>query len=164
MGTAGIQLVRGIDPADLADDLDRLYCYEQVTVAWARALDNRLTGLAEIMLEEPAREHAALAERHAGRLAARIAQLGGAITADPTRFAERAQVDGIDLPGEVGDLAPLSYALVQEQKIIGRYGQLIDRVRGADDVTERLLVSILSAKVAQEDELESGVAAGQSTV
>ncbi|MFI0372061.1 ferritin-like domain-containing protein [Actinomadura sp. 1N219] len=164
MGTAGIQLVRGIDPADLADDLDRLYCYEQVAVAWARALDNRLTGLAEIMLEEPAREHAALAERHAARLAARVAQLGGAITADPTRFAERAQVDVIDLPDEVGDLAPLGYALVQEQKIIGRYGQLIDRVRGADDVTERLLVSILSAKVAQEDELESGVAAGQSAV
>lgn len=163
MGTAGNQLVRGIDPAELADDLDRLYCYEQVAIAWARALDNRLTGLAEILIEEPVRDHVALAERIAGRLAPRIAQLGGVITADPSRFVERSQVDGIDLPDKVIDLTPLTYALVQEQKIISRYGQLIDRVRGADDVTERLLVSILAAKVAQEDELESAVAATPPT-
>lgn len=162
MGTAGRQLIRGLDPADIADDLDRLYCYEQVAIHWARAVDNRLTGMAEILIEEPLREHVALAEGYAGRLAARVSQLGGAITADPIRFVERSQVASVAMPDDPGDpAAVLAYALTQEQKIIGRYGQLIERVRGADAVTERLLVSILSAKVAQEDEIESGLSAYQ---
>jgi ferritin-like protein len=164
MGTAGIQLVRGLDPADIADDLDRLYCYEQVSIQWSRAVDNRLTGMAEILLEEPFREHIALAERHASRLGARVSQLGGAITADPTRFVERSQVASVDMPGDTSDpAAVLAYPLAQEQKIIARYGQLIDQVRGADVVTERLLVSILADKVAQEDEIESGLTASQAT-
>jgi ferritin-like protein len=160
MGTAGNQLIRGLDPADIADDLDRLYCYEQVSIHWARAVDNRLRGLAEIVIEEPLHENVALAERHASRLAARVAQLGGAITADPTRFVDRSQHIGVDMPEDTGDpAAVLAYALDQQQKSIGRYGELIERVRGADAVTERLLVSILADKVAQEDEIESGLSA-----
>lgn len=162
MGTAGNQLIRGLDPADIADDLDRLYCYEQVAVHWARAVDNRLTGMAEILIEEPLREHVAMAERHASRLGARVSQLGGAITADPTRFVERSQVANVDMPDDTSDPgAVLAYPLAQEQRIIGRYGELIERVRGADAVTERLLVSILADKVAQEDEIESGLSAYQ---
>jgi ferritin-like protein len=164
MGTAGIQLVRGLDPADIADDLDRLYCYEQVSIQWSRAVDNRLAGMAEILLEEPIHEHIALAEGHASRLGARVSQLGGAITADPTRFVERSQVASVDMPSDTSDpAAVLAYPLAQEQKIIARYGQLIDQVRGADAVTERLLVSILADKVAQEDEIESGLTASQAT-
>jgi ferritin-like protein len=156
MATAGIQLIRGLDPADLADDLDRLYCYEQVSIHWTRAVDNRLTGPAHFFLEEALGEHIELAVRHASRLGARVAQLGGAITADPTRFVERSQVTSVQMPDDTSDpAAVLAYALTQEQKIIGRYGQLLDQVRGADAVTERLLASILADKVAQEDEIES---------
>ena len=162
MGTAGNQLIRGLDPADIADDLDRLYCYEQVSIHWARAVDNRLRGLAEIVIEEPLRENVALAERHASRLGARAAQLGGAITADPTRFVERSQHISVDMPEDPSDpAAVLAYALTQQQKSIGRYGELIERIRDADAVTERLLVSILADKVAQEDEIESGLSAYQ---
>jgi ferritin-like protein len=158
MGTAGIQLIRGLDPAELADDLDRLYCYERVSIHWAQAVDNRLTGPAAFVMGKPLRQHVELAERHASRLSARIAQLGAAITADTTRFVERSQSASVDVPDDTSDpAAVLTYALTQEQKIIGRYGQLIDRVRGADAVTEQLLVSILADKVAQEDEVESAL-------
>lgn len=156
MGTAGMRLIRGLDPAEVADDLDRLYCYEQVSIHVVRAIENRLTGVASIILEEELPEQVALAERHASRLASRIAQLGGAITHDPTRFVERAQLPAVELPDDPGDLdSVLRYALEQEQRTIDRYGQLLDRVRGLDAVTERLLVSILSDKVAREDEIES---------
>lgn len=158
MGNAGIQLIRGLDPVELADDLDRLYCYEQVSIHWARAVDNRLTGLAHVLLEGPIGEHVERAEGHAGRLAARVAQLGGAITSDPSEFVARSQVASVHMPDDTGDpAAVLEYALAQEQKVIGHYGQLVDRVRGADAVTERLLVSILADKVAQEDEIESAL-------
>jgi ferritin-like protein len=162
MGTAGNQLIRGLDPTDLADDLDRFYCYEQVSIHWTRAVDNRLTGPAHYLLEDALREHIGQAERHASRLGARIAQLGGAITADPTRFVERSQGASVHMPDDTSDpAAVLTYALTQEQKVIGRYGQLLERVRGADPVTERLLVSILADKVAQEDEIESVLATNQ---
>lgn len=162
MGTAGNQLIQGLDPADIADDLDRFYCYEQVSIHWTRAVDNRLTGPAHHLLEEALREHIEQAERHASRLGTRIAQLGGAITADPTHFVERSQGAAVHMPADTSDPGTvLAYALTQEQKIIGRYGQLLERIRGADPITERLLVSILTDKVAQEDEIESVLATQQ---
>jgi ferritin-like protein len=158
MGTAGIRLIHGLDPVEVADDLDRLYCYEQVSIHFVKAIENRLTGLASILLETELPEQVALAERHAGRLASRIGQLGGAITHDPTQFVERAQLPSPELPDDPGDIdSVLRYALEQEQRTIGRYAQLLDRVRGLDVVTEHLIVSILSDKVAREDEIESAL-------
>lgn len=158
MGTAGIRLNHGVEPAEVADGLDRLYCYEQVSIHFVRAIENRLIGVASILLERELPEQVALAERHASRLAARIAQLGGAITHDPTWFVERAQLPAVELPGSVDDVdSVLRYALEQEQRTIDRYGELLARVRGLDVVTERLLVSILADKVAREDEIESAL-------
>lgn len=159
MGTAGMRLIHGLDPVEVADNLDRLYCYEQVSIHFVRAIENRLTGVASIILEEELPEQVALAEGHSRRLASRIAQLGGAITHDPTLFVERAQLPALELPDDLGELdSVLRFALEQEQRTIDRYGQLLDRVRGLDAVTERLLVSILSDKVAREDEIESVLA------
>jgi hypothetical protein len=90
--SAGMRLIHGLDPAEVAIDLDRLYCYEQVSIHVVRALENRLTGHAAMALEAELPEQVALAEGHAGRLASRIAQLGGAITPDPTQFVERSQL------------------------------------------------------------------------
>jgi ferritin-like protein len=165
MGTAGIRLIHGLDPAEVADELDRLYCYEHVSIHYVRAIENRLTGVASIILEDELPEQVTLAEGHASRLASRIAQLGGGITHDPTQFVQRAQLPTPELPDDPGDLnAVLRYALEQEQRIIDRYGKLLNRVRGLDAVTERLLVSILSDKVAREDEIESVLAQTASPV
>lgn len=159
MATAGMRLVHGLEPADLADDLDRLYCFEQASIHWARAVENRLTGLAAFVLGEPLRAHVALAESHAKRLVARIAQLGGAITPDPTQFLERSPLATVQIPHDTSDPSAVPrYALAQQQQAIDSYGQLLDRTRGLDAVTERLLSSILTDKVAQEDEIESAVA------
>jgi ferritin-like protein len=62
------------------------------------------------------------------------------------------------MPDDTSDpSAVLRYALAQEQRAIDSYGQLLDRTRGRDAVTERLLTSILADKVAQEDEIESAL-------
>lgn len=65
IGTAGIRLIHGLDPVELADELDRLYCYEQVSIHVVRAIENRLTRLASILLETELPEQVALAERKA---------------------------------------------------------------------------------------------------
>jgi ferritin-like protein len=85
-----------------------------VSIHWSRAVDNRLTGLAEILIEEPLREDVAMAERHASRLAVRVTQLGGAITAHRTRLVERSQVASVDMPDDASDpAAVLAYPLAQ---------------------------------------------------
>jgi ferritin-like protein len=69
------------------------------------------------------------------------------------------------LPDDTGDVdSVLRYALKQEQRAIDRYGQLLERTRGMDPVTEHLLVSILSDKVAREDEIEAVLTQSTATL
>jgi ferritin-like protein len=160
MSKASIELVRGdVDPAGLADELDGLYCYEQVVVHWCKAVENRLAGMATFVLPDELTEVADDASKVAERLAARIAQLGGEITADPTDFVTRAPINEFTLPDDFGDVvAILTTALNYQRHVIGVYAELLDRLGTADVVTHRLLTKILAGKLAREDELEAVVA------
>jgi ferritin-like protein len=160
MSKASIELVRGdVDPAGLADELDGLYCYEQVVVHWCKAVENRLAGMATFVLPDELTEVADDASKVAERLAARIAQLGGEITADPTDFVARAPINEFTLPEDFGDVvAILTTALNYQRHVIGVYAKLLDRLGTADVVTDRLLTKTLAGKLAREDELEAVVA------
>jgi ferritin-like protein len=160
MSKASIELVRGeVDPAGLADELDGLYCYEQVVVHWCKGVENRLMGMATFVLPDELSEVADEASEVAERLATRIAQLGGEITADPTAFVTRAPIDEFTLPDDFGDVvAILTTALDYQRHAIGAYADLLDTVGAADVVTHRLLTKILADKLAREDELEAIVA------
>ena len=157
MSRATLELLRGgIDPAEIADDLDRLYCYEQVVAHWCKAVENRLTGFATFVLPDELAGVAAEAGAFGERLAARIAQLGGEITADPSAFVRRASIDGFTLPEDFADVTGiLAIAIGYERDAIAVYDDLAERVRAADAVTHRLLTDILAAKLAREDEIEA---------
>src|SRR5215831_976795 len=108
MSRASIELLGGhLDGADVADELDRLYCYEQVVVHWCTGVENRLTGFASLVLAEELRKVAAEASAVGEQLAARIAQLGGEVTADPTEFVERAPIDELRLPHDTSDVGEI---------------------------------------------------------
>ena len=93
----------------------------------------------------------------AERLAARLAQLGGEITADPTDFVTRAPIQEFSLPDDFGDvIGILTIALDYQRHVIGVYADLLDRLGPVDLVTHRL--KILAAKLAREDDLEAVVA------
>lgn len=160
MSKASIELVRGdVDPARIAGELDGLYCYEQVVVHWCKGVQNRLTGMATFVLPDELTEVADEAGEVAERLAARIAQLGGEITADPADFVTRSPIDEFTLPDDFGDVvAILTTALDYQRHVIGVYADLLDRLGDADVVTHRLLTKILAGKLAREDELEAVVA------
>jgi bacterioferritin len=157
MSRATLELVRGgLDPAELADQLDRLYCYEQVVMHWCKAVENRLTGFATFALMDKLAEDAADAGEIGTRLAARVAQLGGEITADPSAFVRRAPIVGLTLPDDFADVTGiLAIALGYERDVIAVYDELAQRVRTADAVTHRLLTGILAGKLAREDEIEA---------
>lgn len=157
MSKASLGLVRGrLAATELVDELDRLYCYEQVVAHWCDAVENRLTGLAAFVLPDELAEVASAARTVGDRLAARIAQLDGTITADPSEFVSRAPIDGFELPVNFADLAEiLAVAIGYERAVIVRYGELVDRLREVDIVSYRLLAKILSDKLAREDEIEA---------
>jgi ferritin-like protein len=128
-------------------------------VHWCKAVENRLTGMATFVLPDELTEVGDEAGEVAARLAARIAQLGRAITADPTEFLTRSPIDEFTLPDDFGDVvAILTTALDYQRHVIGVYAELLGRVDSADVVTHRLLTKILAGKLAREDELDAVVA------
>jgi ferritin-like protein len=159
MGSAGNALLRGIEPGRVAAELDRLYCYEQIVALWCEGVKNRLAGAASFLLGDELDEQVEASRGYAARLADRIAQLGGEVTADPTEFVRVSPVDGVAMPDDPGNPdSVLRRALSYEQVAIPHYGRLVDELQGKDVVTHRLLLKILAKKVAREDEMESALA------
>ena len=80
------------DPADhdVIDALDSFYCHYVIAALWADAVANRLEGMAIYLLSDKIPEVAEHARAAARRLADRIGDLGGAITADPRQLLDRA--------------------------------------------------------------------------
>ena len=68
---------------DVIDALDSFYCHNVIAALWADAVANRLEGMAIYLLSDEIPEVAEHARAAARRLAGRIGDLGGAITADP---------------------------------------------------------------------------------
>ena len=94
------------DPAvqDVIDDLDGFYCHNIVVSLWADAVANRLEGSAIYLLSDEIPEVAEHARAAAARLADRVGDLGGAITADPRQL--------IDSNPLVGGMARVSARLI----------------------------------------------------
>jgi ferritin-like protein len=159
MSRASIELLGGhLEGAEVADELDRLYCYEQVVVHWCMGVENRLIGFASFILGEELRKVAADARAVGDQLAARIAQLGGEITADPREFVDRASIEELRLPRDYSDVEEiLSLAIRYERTATADYHNLLSGLRDYDVITHRLLAEILAAKLAREDELEAAL-------
>jgi ferritin-like protein len=162
MSRASIELLGGsLAGVEVADELDRLYCYEQVVVHWCKGVENRLIGFASLVLADELRKVAAEATAAGDRLAARIAQLGGEITADPTEFVERAPIEELRLPRDYSDIAEiLTVAIDYERTTIEDYHNLLSGLRDLDVITHRLLAELLAGKLAREDELEAALTQG----
>ena len=137
------------DPADhhVMDALDSFYCHNVIAALWADAVANRLEGMAIYLLSDEIPEVAEHARAAARRLADRIGELGGAITADPQQLIDRAPGDvEFTIPDCSSPQAIASYALHRLDIIIDAYQTLLDKVRGRDDVSFALVVDLLAAE------------------
>ena len=77
-----------LDVRDVIETLDSFYCHNVVVSLWADAVANRLEGMALYLLNDELQEVAGHAREAARRLADRIGDLGGAITADPRQLVD----------------------------------------------------------------------------
>ena len=129
------------------DDLDSFYCHNIVASLWADAVANRLEGMAIYLLSDELPEVAEHARAAARRLADRIGDLGGAVTADPRQLIDRAPGSGeFSVPDCSDPQAIIRYALHRLDLIIAAYQAFLDTVRGRDDVSFALVVSLLAAE------------------
>ena len=159
MGKVGNQLIVEISAADVAEELDRLYCYHLATFCWASGMGVRLEGPALFLLGD---ELAGVAEENlaaARQLTARVGELGGEVTIDPSAFVPRSPGGTLVVPDEAREVAPiLRCALEQVRTALGAYGKLLDRTRGRDELTHRLLVKLARQLAARETDLEGALA------
>jgi bacterioferritin len=156
--SAGASLIQGIKVTEIIRLLDGLHAQEWVVMHFALGLENRLEGQAAFLLAPPLRERAEMSAQHAKILAARISDLGGAVTADPTRFVEMSPLKRFSMPSSNSDVRViLTYALEQERRIVSSYGELLRAVKDKDEVTHQQVLHILADEVRVESDLETAL-------
>ena len=144
---------------NLIDDLDSFYCHNIVASLWADAVANRLEGMAIYLLSDELPEVAEHARAAARRLADRIGDLGGAVTADPRQLLDRAPGDSeFTIPDCSDPRAITSYALRRLDVIITAYQAFLDTVRGRDDVSFALVVGLLAAETHRRADVMAALA------
>jgi len=138
---------RDLNIKDVIEALDSFYCHNVIVSLWADAMANRLEGLAIYLLSDELPEVAEHARKAAARLADRIGDLGGAITADPRHLLDRAPGDyEFTIPDRSDPRAITSYALRRLDVIIAAYQAFLDKIRGRDDVSFALVVGLLATE------------------
>ena len=144
---------------DVIGALDSFYCHNIVAALWADAVANRLEGLAIYLLSDELPEVAGHARAAAARLADRIGDLGGAITADPRQLIDRAPSDiEFAIPCCSDPRAITTYALQRLDVIIAAYQAFLDKVRGRDDVSFALVVGLLAAETHRRADITAALA------
>ena len=149
------------DPATtgIIDALDSFYCYNITAALWADAVINRLEGLAIFLLRDELAEIAGRARAAARRLADRIGDLGGAITADPRQLLDRSPGTAEFTLPDCSDVASIGeYGLQRLNIIIAAYEAFLDKVRGTNDVSFHLVLELLAAETHQRADIQAALA------
>ena len=156
MGSTGNFLIKGIDIQEIIDALDSFHAQSWVVVHFSFGLKNRLEGQAAFLLSKELEVKAQESMKHAKKLAERIAELGGILTADPTEFVMLSPLKRFSMPRSNSDVNEiLSFILKLEQSIIKTYANFLNRIRNKDYITYHLLREILENEVKRESEIES---------
>src|SRR5215470_18798150 len=146
---------RGLDVSELTGALDGFYCYNVSVALWADAVANRLAGPALYLLEDVLAEVAHDARAAAAKLAARIGDLGGAVTAHPRELADRSPGDFV-MPANCADPAAiLAIAAVNLATIIDAYDDFLDLALGKDHVSHHLVTKLLGQETHRLADVEA---------
>jgi ferritin-like protein len=145
-------------PVDtIIDTLDRFYCANVVTALWADAVANRISGSAVFLLgADELIETADSARAASKKLADRIADLGGAITADPRDLIDRLPAGlGFTLPDCSDALSISAEGHRQLSALTEAYQQFLNEIRGRDDLSFHLVLKLLATDTHRKADLEA---------
>jgi ferritin-like protein len=138
--------------------LDGFYCANVIASLWADAVGNRLEGPAIFLLSDELAEVSEHARAAAQRLAERIGDLGGAITADPRQLLDVApRHSDFELP-DCGDVRSITDAGLRELNfIISAYEEFLVRVRDTDPVSYQLVTGLLARETHRRADIEAAL-------
>ena len=150
---------RGLEAGEIIRRLDGFYCYNVTVSLWADAVANRLEGAALYLLADELAEVAHDARAAGTKLAARIGDLGGAVTAHPGELADRSPGDFM-VPANCADPAAiLAVAAPNLATIIDAYDDFLDLALGKDHVSHHLVTKLLGQETHRLADLEAAQAA-----
>jgi len=134
-----------IGPDELSDRLDRLYCYHLMMVQWSLATAGRLTVSARRLLQTDLERDARSHLDTANRLAQRVIQLGGTVTADPSDLLYRAPIDSFELPDSPADHRAVLIRLDEFiTSALFAYQSLFDLIGATDPVSQRIIEDLVA--------------------
>ena len=149
---------RGLDVGEIIRRLDGFYGYNVTVSLWADAVANRLAGPALYLLADELTEVAADARAAAAKLAARIGDLGGGVTAHPRELADHSPGD-FTMPANCADPAAiLAIAARNLAAIIDAYEDFLDLAFGKDHVGHHLVTKLLGQETHRLADLEAAQA------
>jgi bacterioferritin len=158
MRTVGETLVKGIEVDEVVERLDGFYCYNMVVVHFCHAMVNRLEGQASFLLGDELEEVAEEALGAAKRLADRIGELGGAVTADPSLLVEKSPLAAFAMPESNSEVAViLGYVYERVCTIVGEYEAFLEMVAGRDELSRHLVLKLLGQQVTRASEIEAAL-------
>jgi hypothetical protein len=107
---------------------------------FSQALGNRPEGQASFLLVDELEGVAEAALQAAKKLADRIGELRGAVTAYPALLVERSPLPEFSLPESNSEMGvTLGHVLERVRIIIGEYGAFLEEGRGRDELSHRLV-------------------------
>lgn len=155
MTSTGTPTGHFVESGEVADRLDRLYCYHLMMIQWSIAVGSRLTDSPQFVLAELLRDTETHLEA-AIRLASRIAELGGTITVDPSDIVYRAPIDSVELPNNAAD-AHRTVAQLHRltTAAITAYRTLLGTLGESDPASSRIVAGLLAVAIHRQSDLES---------
>ncbi|OKY77750.1 MAG: Bacterial ferritin-like protein [Candidatus Methanohalarchaeum thermophilum] len=141
-----------LDVDELIDDLNKALADEWLAFYqyWVGA--KVIEGPMRVIVEPELKEHAEEELEHAEKLADRISQLGGDPLLEPSKWFEETNC-GYSAPEDSHVRPILEQNIEGERCAIDTYKELIDKVKGKDEVTRALLLDILKDELEHEEEL-----------
>ncbi len=156
MGTRGRQIIEalGIKIPELIKMLNKAYADEWLAYYqyWAGA--KVAVGMPKEAVVAELTQHAADELRHAGMVADRIIQLGGAILLEPKDWYTHTNC-GYDKPENPDVRVLLDQNIKGEQCAISVYKKIIDYTKDKDPVTYDIALQIMSDEIEHEEDLEA---------
>jgi ferritin-like protein len=153
MTSTGTPAGHSVESGEVADHLDRLYCYHLMMVQWSIAVGSRLSESPQLLLADFHRDAHTHLEA-AIRLANRVAELNGTVTADPSDIAYRAPIDTVELPDNPTDT---HRTLVQLHRLttaaITAYSALLETIRESDPASGQVVELLLAVAVDRATDL-----------
>ena len=155
MGEKGREIAN-IEHEWLINELSKPYAFEWVVHYYASLASNIVSGLRTPVYSEIFKKASEGEFQHAGRIAKRIAELGGEPPQALSEIEDLAGFEKLTFPKERGDIKGfIKIFLKMEQHAIMLYNELADKTHGKDLVTHELAEDLLAEEVAEEEEYEN---------